>query len=255
MSNSGSITNLTAALVRIDLQPPKAVTEAIALAEKANAAAASIAPPPAALLGAAIAAAVLAGRDPAADKEVQRLRTLESISPMAAPSVRAWGEAHVVATLTEHADTMLETWRAASVTAGEALTAAFDLVGDTELSDSEAFLRRGPRGAEAWANARSAVDRLKALGQAWSSLAALTRVASDGGYPVLRLADLDAATLDKVGRTADAWTIVRAGARIEIADRTTMPQRLAHIADGRQARVQHQVDEYQAAVRRPFAIK
>lgn len=252
---SGNLTILRQSLTNLDITPPKAVTEAIEQAEKANATAASIAPPPSDLLGSTIVAALLAGRDPAADKEVQRLRTLESISPMAAPSVRAWGEAHVVAALTEHADAMLEAWRAASVTAGEALTAAFDLVGDIELNESEAFLRRGPRGAEAWASARSAVERLNALGQAWSSLAALTRVASDGGYPVLRLADLDVDTLDKVGRTADAWTLVRAGARIELADRTTMPQRHARIADGRQERVQKQAGLLQAAVSRPFAIK
>jgi len=96
------------------------------------------------------------------------------------------------------------------------------------------------------------VDRLNALGQAWAALAELTRFGSAGGYPVLRLADLDVDTLDKVGRTADSWTIVRAGARIELADRTTMPQRIASLADGRQEREQHQADRLQAAVSRPF---
>jgi len=251
---SGNLTILRQSLTHLDITPPQAVTEAIELGAKANAAAAGIAPPPAALLGAAIAAAVLAGRDPAADKEVQRLRTLESISPMAASSVRDWGEAHIVAALTEHADAMLETFRVESVTAGEALTAAFELVGDIELNESEAFLRRGPEGAEAWANANAAVDRLKALTQAWSSLAELTRFSSDNGRPVLRLADLTADDFDKVGRSADAWTLVRAGVRIELADRTTMPQRIAHIADGMQARVQTQADQYRAAARRPFAF-
>ena len=74
------------------------------------------------------------------------------------------------------------------------------------------------------------------------------------GRPVLRLAELTADDFDKVGRTAEAWTLVRAGVRIELADRTTMPQRIAHIAEGMQARVQKRDDDYQAAARRPFAF-
>lgn len=252
---SGNLTILRQSLTHLNITPPQAVTDAMELAAKANAAANAIAPPSNGLLGATIAAALLAGRDPAADKEVQRLRTLESILPSAGPSVRAWGESNVIAALTEHADVMLETWRAASVTAGENLTTTFELVGDVELNDSETFLRRGPEGAAAWASARTAVAQLQDLAQAWTALAELTRFGSAGGYPVLRLAALTADDLDKVGRTADAWTLVRAGVRIELADRATMPQRIASLADGRQEQIQRQADHYQAAVSRPFKTR
>lgn len=252
---SGNLTILRQSLTHLNITPPKAVTDAIELQARANALADGIAPAPNGLLGATIAAALLAGRDPAADKEVQRLRTLESILPIAGPSVRAWAVANVITALTENADVMLEAWRGVSVTAGENLTATFELVGDVELNNSETFLRHGPQGAEAWANARSAIDQLNALGQAWTALAELTRFGSAGGYPVLRLAALTAADLDKVGRTADAWTLVKAGVRIELADRATMPQRIASLADGRQEQIQHQADQYQAAASRPFKTR
>lgn len=252
---SGNITILNQSLKHLNIALPKAVTDAIELAAKANAAADGIQKPPSGLLGAAIAAALIAGRDPGSDKEVMRLCTLEAILATAGPSVRAWGLDRITAALTEHADAMLESWRAESVTAGENLTAAFDLVGDIEFSESEAFLRVGPEGAQAWANARTAADTLKNLAQAWAALAELTHFGSVGGYPVLRLAELDADTLDKVGRTADAWTLVRSGARIELADRTTMPERLAHIALDRAERTQNQADRQQAAESRAFKTR
>lgn len=252
---SGHITILNQSLKHLNIALPKPVTEAIELAAKANAAADGVAPAPSGLLGSTIAAALLAGRDPAADKEVQRLCTLAAILATAGSSVRVWGVDRITATLTEHADEMLETWRAESVTAGENLKAAFDLVGDIEFSESEAFLRVGPEGAQAWANARTAVETLKNLAQAWAALAELTHFGSVSGYPALRLAELDADTLDKVGRTADAWTLVRAGARIELADRTTMPERLAHIALDRAERTQIQADRQQAAESRAFKTR
>lgn len=252
---SGNLTILRQSLNHLNIALPKAVAEAIALAAKAETAADAIRPAPSGLLGSTIAAALLAGRDPSADPEVQRLRTLESILSIAGPSVRVWGEGVVNAALTEHADAMLETWRAESVTAGESLTAAFDLVGDIELSDSGAFLRGGPQGAEAWANASAAVVQLKNLAQAWTALAELTRFASSGGYPVLRLASLDVETLDRVGRHADAWTLVRAGVRIELADRVTMPQRIASLVEGRQEQTQIQADRQQAAESRAFKTR
>ncbi len=252
---SGNLTILNQSLKHLNIAPPKAVADAIELAAKVNALANSIAPAPNGLLGATIAAALLAGRDPAADKEVQRLRTLESILPLAGPNVRAWAEANIIAALTENTDVMLEAWRAASVTAGENLTATFELVGDVELNDSETFLRHGPEGAQAWANARTAVDTLKNLAQAWAALAELTHFGPNSGYPVLRLAELDADTLDKVGRTADAWTLVRAGIHIELADRATMPQRIAFLADGRQEQIEIQADRQQAAESRAFKTR
>ena len=68
-----------------------------------------------------------------------------------------------------------------------------------------------PRSPASWPTGRrgvgqrhTAVGRLKALTQAWSSLAELTPFGSDNGRPVLRLADVTADDFDKVGRRADA---------------------------------------------------
>lgn len=252
---SGHITILSSSLKSLNITLPQAVTDAIEIAAKANAAADGIQKPPTGLLGAAIAAALLAGRDPAADKEVQHLCTLDAILATAGPTVRAWGVDRITAALTEHADEMLETWRVASITAGENLTATFEMVGDIGLNDSETFLRRGPQGATQWALARTAIDTLKNLAQAWAALAELTHFGSVSGYPVLRLAELDADTLDKVGRTADAWTLVRAGARIELADRTTMPERIAQLAADRLERTENQAAEYQTAMSRMIRIR
>lgn len=227
---SGQLTILQQSLKHLDIPFPAAVLAAVDQAAKADAAAANIAPPPHGVLGAKVAAVLLAGDDPAADKEVQRLSTLVDIAPMAAANVKAWGQARIVDALAEAADDLLETFRLASVTAGEALSEAFVLVGDTELNDAPAFLHRGPEGATAWANANAAVGHLNNLTQAWTALADLAGFASHGGRPVLLLADLDANQFDQVGRTATAWTLARSGITIELATRATLPERIAHIA-------------------------
>ena len=103
-------------------------------------------------------------------------------------------------------------------------------------SESAVVLRLGPDAARAWAEARDAVELLRVVDRAWTALVNLTSFASTSTSPTLRLANLDLETLEKVGRKADGWAIVRAGGRIELADATTIRERTDRIANARQNR-------------------
>lgn len=212
---------------------PKPVEQAIADGEKvlnaSNGIASSVEQ-----LTAAVAIAVLADRDPGLDPEVQRLATRRQLG-LTPTALNEWGEHRIRAALTEHADAIVETWRAASVTAGEVLAAAHETLGDTDLADTRAIVTRGPEAAGAWANAEGAIRLLNALTEGWYTLASITRFASDQNSTTLRLADLDVATFDAVGRNATAWEIVKAGGTIELATRDTYPQRIARGLNDRKA--------------------
>ncbi|WP_148574958.1 hypothetical protein [Nocardioides caldifontis] len=206
----------------------------------------------------AIAACILEDRDPLTDDEVQRLVTAQALGGVTGRNVTyglgTAGERRVVAAMRAHADTILGALSKAARTAGETLTDAHAIIGDHDLGESEVVLKLGPEAARRWAEARDALTLLRKIDGAWVALANLTRFASTTVEPALRLADLNLATFEKVGRKADAWAIVRAGAVIDLADATTIRERSQRLSDEREARQVRIADAPREAFRRVHGI-
>lgn len=219
---------------------PKPVAQAVADHDKLAALTGAIPVVTAEQIEDAVADALLAGRDPLDDEHVRRLATSRALTGDRGQGI-AYGvplaaERRVVAALTAHADDILATLHAAADTASATLTAAHDILGDHDLGESELILRLGADAARAWAEARDAVQALRVIDRAWTALAELTRFAPASTDPTLRLADVTLEQYERVGRKAAPWDLVRAGAVIDLADRTTIRDRVTRITEARQTR-------------------
>lgn len=229
---------------------PKPVTAAVAEFDKLTTAGVPIAT--STQIGDAVADCLLDGRDPLADDHVRALVLSQSLGGSTGTNldhiVRLAAERRVIAAYRASVDTILATLGKHADHAGQQLADAFALIGDNDLSDTQLVLSLGPDAARAWAEARNAVALLRKIDGAWHALASVTQFAATSGEQSLRLADLDLDQLEKVGRRADAWAIVRAGGQIDLADATTIRERTDRTAQARQQREQNRVnaprDEY-----------
>lgn len=206
----------------------------------------------------ALAEAMLEGRDPLDDAQLRRLTTAQALTGndgrAVAYGVPQAGERRLVAALVEHADDILVTLHEAAAKHSANLSTAHALIGDVDLTEADQILRLGPNAARAWAEARDAVQELKIIDRAWTSLAELTRFASSSTEPALRLAALTLEQFDQVGRKADAWAIVRAGAVIDLADRTTIRERTQALSHARQTRSAVAADGFRQQYRRSQGV-
>jgi hypothetical protein len=188
----------------------------------------------------AILDCLLDGRDPLNDTQVQRLTTSYQLGGATGGNlsyvVGRAAERRVIAAYQASGDEILATLTEAAAVAGKNLADAHRILGDIDLSDSDTIMKLGPDAARAWAEARDAEKLLRQIDRAWSALATLTGFASVSGDPTLRLAALDLEQYEKVGRKADAWTIVRAGATIALADAASIRERTDAIHGQRQKR-------------------
>lgn len=245
-----NIATIRRALDTIGKSFPKPVLIALAEHDKIRAAARAydIATPDQVLDAAATA--LLEDRDPA---DCERVRHLLASRALGAGTAMSHGlnlthqaEGRVQAAITAHVDTILATLAAPANEAGEHLAAANELLGGED--DPKILVSRGVAAVEAWTRAEKARTVLRTIGSAWAALANLTGFAPTSVDPTLRLADLDLATFEKVGRNADAWNIVRAGGLIRLADATTIRERSERIQKARQQRESKRVnavrDEY-----------
>lgn len=229
-----NIATVRRALTAIGKDFPKPVLTALAEHDKIRAAERGyVMATPSQILD-AVADALLEDRDPADDERVRHLVTSHAIGFGAGHGLNLTqqAEGRVRAAITNHVDTILATLAPPANEAGAHLTAAHELIGDQD--DPKILISRGVGVVEAWTRAEKARGLLRAIDSAWSALANLTGFASTSVDPTLRLADLDLETFNKVGRNADAWSIVRAGGRIELADVTTIRERTERIVTARQ---------------------
>lgn len=254
MSTRAHLSMIHIAMTAAGATYPKAVAKALEDAEKLPTAVAALAAPSADVMAAAVVDCLNAGRDPLDDEQVRRLTTA---AVLAGPSGNALtggvaraAERHVVAALTAEADAILTTFGAAVAEAGATLTGAWRILGDLELTDSTAVLRMGPDASRAWTDARDAQKRIRALDGGWFGLAEATRFASSTDAPTLRLANLSLEQFEKLGRKAQPWDIVRAGVTIELADRTTIRERVARLTTEREDREVMPAEAFKTAYRR-----
>jgi hypothetical protein len=229
---------LTRTLDTIGADLPKPLAKAIKDRDTITQATAALSEPSPEQLASAVATAILDGRDPLEDAEVRRLTTARTLSGTGALDYGLTQEANsrIVEALQASADDVLAILKAAADDAGETLTRAHATIGDHDLTQADQILAKGPAAATAWAEAKGAVQTIRSADTAWTMLADLARFADSSLAPALRLAALDLDTFEKVGRTADAWTIVRAGATIDLATKDTARERAQGYAEAITAR-------------------
>lgn len=243
---------LAAAMVAAEAPWPKPVVKALADRDKIVAAARNLQAPHPSVIAAAAALALLAGADPFDDPLVRRYATMAAVGGeeggSLARNVSNHAEQRVVDAIDP--DPIVAALKAAADEAGRILVTAHEVLGDVELGEAAIILRMGPVAAQAWTDARAAEKRLRVLVSGWHALASLTRFASPELLPILRVADVDLDTFEKLGQRADAWALVRAGAVVDMADRVTARERPERIGRERLAREAGVADSFGLEYRR-----
>lgn len=192
----------------------------------------------------ALATAVLAALDnksnPIADRAVQQVITANAISDGIQRQVTDLAAAAVVDTLRDNVDALLESWQEPFNTAAEQIRTAAKTLGAVTLDDTAGILRRGGDAAEQWRIASTANLVIDEIDGMFARLAATTGFASlSRHYLVLRIAD---PTLEQwegnslTERKLSAWDAHRLGLPLSLADRITLPLRIAKLAADREQR-------------------
>jgi flagellar hook-basal body complex protein FliE len=253
-NSSSAIRAVCTALKSIGADLPKPVAQAIADLETLTTAVASIKPPTAEDVFEAAADAILDGRNPFDDEQVRALTAARNFSGSGAlqEGIKNAGQDRIAQAMTANADTLVGILKEAVDAAGKKLTAAHAILGDVDLEDSETILQMGTKAAAAWVQAKTAIQTIDNVIPGWYWLAELTRFANASIDPSFRLADLDLDTIEKVGRKANAWAIVKAGGTIDLATRTTAKQRPEAYAKALTARGNDHAAAYQKAVQRVY---
>lgn len=234
---------------------PKPVADALADCDKIAEAVATMPAPHPHELGDAAAAAILDGRHPADDPTVVRLITIRALTGQVGGALesqaREAGERRVRSALTEHEDRLAGALRAAAQHAGEQLTRAHDVLGDIDLDDAEAVIRQGPDASRAWADAKEAQVQLHLLDAGAIALAGLVGSDHDiiSAGRTLRLSVPSLEEYEQLGRQAEPWQIVKAGAGIDLAGRRDVSARRTQLNEQREGRRLARVDADQARVR------
>jgi hypothetical protein len=190
-------------------------------------------------LGEAVATALAAGADPAADPEVQRLITARALAEI---DVTAQLEVALAeefrSTCREHADAIVKALRKPFTIAAGNVEAAAALIGEHPLKDSAGILAHGGDAARAWASAKESVATIDAAAAVWAILLSFTHLGQANPHMrALRIADLDYQTWTRLGLGAegsaqDAWTLARAGVPLSLPTFAEYQQRVQVIAAG-----------------------
>lgn len=240
ISDRATIASIFRALKDTGTTAPKAVTAANANAVRVATAARALAPRPDDL-GAAVTAALIAGKDPGLDPTVISLIVRaqvgnEGIGQMVDGQVygRLQEACH------EHADELVDIWREPFTAAATALTSARGVLGGLDLTDTASIVRIGPAATEQWAAATTAVKTIDTIDGGWQALGEFTRLSPRNPiYPALRFVD---ATLDQWAdhhlerRKIDGWEAARLGLTLSLPTFAEYHQRIRTIEQAAAAR-------------------
>jgi hypothetical protein len=205
----------------------------------------------------AVATALLADLDPCDDQNVRHMLASRTLGGQVAAgyglNLQGPATGLVVTALADTADDILDTLIGPADEAGRDLTAASDMLGDQD--DPAAIIRAGVTAVEAWTRAQKARKIIATVDAGWYSLAVLAGMDASQNTPVLRITPASLDLIEKVGRRADAWAVVRAGGVIEFADRETLRGRIDLIDTESQGRVSKQAGDLIEAAGRPYRFK
>lgn len=182
----------------------------------------------------AVFAALDAGRDPAADAEVQRAITANYLdNPGMAQHVReaAYGRARAVCV--DYLDDIVDAWSEPFNAAAATLADAHEHIGHVQLDNADAILRHGGDIAEVWAKARAAVTTIRAVRLGWTSLAEFTGAVNvDGHYRAL--VTIDPTAEQWIGdhlreSNVDAWEATLKGYTLDLPTFDGYRERIARV--------------------------
>lgn len=249
---------LNAALRAAGADYPKAVKKAFTDRDALRSGVAPLAKIRRADVIAAAADAILAGTDPLTDRAVVRLGIASLMTGDSFDielTMTRHADDRIAAVLTTEAPAVLDSLRSAALTHGRALTDAHAILGDTPLSSSATILSLGPVAAEAWAAALRSSKAVNALDAGWVALADLTRFANPSALKIHRLADVSLDDRERLGHNPDVWTLVQAGATIDLATAETLATREARMHTERATRqvVADRASDRATSVRYGFA--
>jgi hypothetical protein len=239
MTSLAQIQTVLNATETVGAKVPAELTKAISRAAKVREAAAAMTSGRNDI-AAAVLAAIDANRDPAADPEVQRLNTIQALHDGVRSQVTNLADAEVVTALQGNVDALIESWREPFDKAAADIASAAASLGNIDLAAASDVLHRGGDAAEQWGIATRADRTIREVLDAFALLAHLTGFASlTRHYLVLRMATV---TLDQweghglVERKLTAWEAQHLGLTLSLANRQTLPQRIARLGAEREAR-------------------
>lgn len=183
-------------------------------------------------VAAAIADAILAGKDPLASKDVQRAALATTLSNLNIES-RLDAHAHEMSAraLLEHADDVIDSWRPVVERADKALKRFRELVpnGDPRADGLPTGLPT--QALTPLGEAREAADLLEKVGQGWVALASIgaANVDGPGGRPII-VADLSAEQVSRLGSKAKCIDVTRLDVTLDLASTTAYTQRAERVA-------------------------
>lgn len=184
-------------------------------------------------LGDALADAVLAGRNPAADRRVQAALTAHQLARANAEAIMGAAlDRRREALLREHADDLMDTWRGVVERAQSAVDVAREAIGTERIDFSDAASRVVPPTIlPAWQQARLAVEQAARIADGWSALGGLVaHVSPTPDQTWMIFTELSATEFDEIRYSGGGTTLVRLveqGHRLDFASWAQFAERLA----------------------------
>lgn len=190
MSDRAFATQIFTAINTTGAKAPKAVADAWRDVQRVGEAARQLHPGRDAL-GAAVAAALIAGKDPIADSQVQRIVIGAAIG-LEGVALQVDGVLYdrLRTVIAEHADQLVAAWRVAFDKAASVLVNAYERIGPVALADADLWLAHGKDAAELWTQARAASEIIEQIRGGWVAFGEFTGlVRIDATYRVCHVAE------------------------------------------------------------------
>ena len=188
-------------------------------------------------LAIAVNGALVAGRDPAKDPEVQRVLIASQIANEGVvQTVESIAFKRFREVCTANAEPLVIAWRKPFDAAATKLASCFQQIGPIPLEDTGSIMQRGGDIAAVWAEAQSATQTIESIRTGWTALAQFTRTAPiNPDFRVLQLAEVSYAawtehTLRR--RKLNPWEYQLAGLDLSLPTAAEYRDRVRTITDG-----------------------
>lgn len=188
-------------------------------------------------LGASVAAAILAGKNPLASKDVQHSILAEQVRSRIGDRLSHHGHQLAADAILEHADAVIDSWRPTVEQADEALSAFREAAPGADLFDDTLATSLPAHALTPWGRAREAVSLLDQLGKGWTAIATAGSIYMPHGARPLIVADVPLEQLLTLGRNPQCSDVARIDVPLSLANTATFTERVARLA---RERAEHQ---------------
>ena len=204
----------------------------------------------------AVAAAALAGKDPATDKAVQReLFAYQLAQTVPSTTLGQVADDRRARAFAAHADAIIEDLVEAVDEMDTILTEAREVLPALDLRNPSQASRVSPAQAQAWARARDAAARFEHVVQCWSMLVRLTRAADVTPiYRALIAAPLSLEELHALGHNPNAIDVLHAGHALSLATPTEYRERVERVTADRRNAITAAEDAWKDKTRTRFGV-